>query len=176
MTSSVTSSLLQVYTSGGGGDVSGRSAAMSTMIGRAQQVPVTIGNHSNNNHQHQHGSDVSSRVPVSTSVECVVCGDKSSGKHYGQLTCEGCKSFFKRSVRRNLSYTCRAARNCPVDLNHRNQCQFCRFKKCLKAGMKREGITVTLSCYQSINHAAGDTPYYVNFYRAMLAQSAVMRQ
>ncbi len=31
-------------------------------------------------------------------VECIVCCDKSSGKHYGQFTCEGCKSFFKRSV------------------------------------------------------------------------------
>ena len=22
-------------------------------------------------------------------IACVVCGDKSSGKHYGQYTCEG---------------------------------------------------------------------------------------
>ncbi|TEA37295.1 hypothetical protein DBR06_SOUSAS6710029, partial [Sousa chinensis] len=70
---------------------------------------------------------------------CVVCGDKSSGKHYGQFTCEGCKSFFKRSVRRNLTYTCRANRNCPIDQHHRNQCQYCRLKKCLKVGMRREG-------------------------------------
>ena len=73
-------------------------------------------------------------------IECVVCGDTSSGKHYGQFTCEGCKSFFKRSVRRNLSYTCRANRNCPIDQHHRNQCQYCRLKKCLKVGMRREGI------------------------------------
>ncbi|CAL8069347.1 unnamed protein product [Orchesella dallaii] len=73
-------------------------------------------------------------------IECVVCGDKSSGKHYGQFTCEGCKSFFKRSVRRNLSYTCRGNRNCPIDQHHRNQCQHCRLKKCLKMGMRREAV------------------------------------
>ncbi|VDL90444.1 unnamed protein product [Schistocephalus solidus] len=72
-------------------------------------------------------------------IECVVCGDKSSGKHYGQHTCEGCKSFFKRSVRRNLIYKCRGNRQCPVDMHHRNQCQHCRFQKCLKTGMRKEG-------------------------------------
>uniref|UniRef100_A0A8B9SFC4 Nuclear receptor subfamily 2 group F member 1 n=1 Tax=Apteryx owenii TaxID=8824 RepID=A0A8B9SFC4_APTOW len=77
--------------------------------------------------------------PPQQHIECVVCGDKSSGKHYGQFTCEGCKSFFKRSVRRNLTYTCRANRNCPIDQHHRNQCQYCRLKKCLKVGMRREG-------------------------------------
>nr|ASL70487.1 nuclear receptor [Brachionus rotundiformis] len=73
-------------------------------------------------------------------IECVVCCDKSSGKHYGQYTCEGCKSFFKRSVRRNLTYQCRSGKNCPIDQYHRNQCQHCRFKKCLKMGMKREAV------------------------------------
>jgi hypothetical protein len=71
---------------------------------------------------------------------CVVCGDKSSGKHYGQVTCEGCKSFFKRSVRRNLSYQCRGNKNCPIDQHHRNQCQHCRLKKCVKAGMRKEAV------------------------------------
>lgn len=82
------------------------------------------------------GSSFSSERPQ----ECIVCGDRSSGRHYGQLTCEGCKSFFKRSVRRNLSYTCRASRSCPVDQHHRNQCQSCRFKKCLRVGMRREAV------------------------------------
>uniref|UniRef100_A0A672HKB2 Nuclear receptor subfamily 2 group F member 2 n=1 Tax=Salarias fasciatus TaxID=181472 RepID=A0A672HKB2_SALFA len=80
----------------------------------------------------------------SQQIECIVCGDKSSGKHYGQFTCEGCKSFFKRSVRRNLTYTCRANRSCPVDQHHRNQCQYCRLKKCLKVGMRREGTAATV--------------------------------
>ncbi|XP_011662562.1 nuclear receptor subfamily 2 group F member 1-A isoform X1 [Strongylocentrotus purpuratus] len=92
----------------------------------------------------QSGSDSGSNVTSNNNnnsqhIECVVCHDKSSGKHYGQFTCEGCKSFFKRSVRRNLTYSCRANRNCPIDQHHRNQCQYCRLKKCLKMGMRREG-------------------------------------
>ena len=79
-----------------------------------------------------------SRTPK-PSIECVVCSDKSSGKHYGVFTCEGCKSFFKRSIRRNLSYTCRGFKNCPVDIQHRNHCQYCRLKKCMKVGMRKDG-------------------------------------
>ncbi|XP_064556476.1 steroid receptor seven-up, isoforms B/C isoform X1 [Drosophila montana] len=92
------------------------------------------------NSSHSQSSNSGSQIDSKQNIECVVCGDKSSGKHYGQFTCEGCKSFFKRSVRRNLTYSCRGSRNCPIDQHHRNQCQYCRLKKCLKMGMRREGF------------------------------------
>ena len=70
---------------------------------------------------------------------CLVCGDKSSGKHFGVVSCEACKSFFRRSVRQNARYSCRNSRDCPVEKHTRNRCQFCRLQKCLRTGMKKEG-------------------------------------
>ena len=77
-------------------------------------------------------------------LHCVVCGDISSGKHYGILACNGCSGFFKRSVRRRLIYRCQAGTgSCIIDKAHRNQCQACRLKKCLHMGMNKDGIGST---------------------------------
>ena len=62
-----------------------------------------------------------------------------AGKHYGVYSCEGCKGFFKRTVRKELSYSCRDDRNCIVDKRLRNRCQYCRYQKCIAMGMRREG-------------------------------------
>ncbi|XP_011494535.1 PREDICTED: nuclear receptor subfamily 2 group F member 5-like [Ceratosolen solmsi marchali] len=70
---------------------------------------------------------------------CKVCGDKASGKHYGVPSCDGCRGFFKRSIRRNLDYVCKESGQCIVDVSRRNQCQSCRFTKCLQVNMKRDG-------------------------------------
>lgn len=74
-------------------------------------------------------------------VPCAVCRDHSSGKHYGVFACDGCAGFFKRSVRRDRRYACKA-RNpgvCLVDKAHRNQCRACRLAKCLDVGMNKDG-------------------------------------
>ncbi|XP_054156489.1 retinoic acid receptor RXR-alpha-B-like isoform X1 [Oppia nitens] len=71
---------------------------------------------------------------------CSICGDRASGKHYGVYSCEGCKGFFKRTVRKDLSYACREERNCIIDKRQRNRCQYCRYQKCLQCGMKREAV------------------------------------
>ncbi|KAL3990213.1 Zinc finger C4 type (two domains) family protein [Acanthocheilonema viteae] len=82
-----------------------------------------------------------SPAPTSPALCCAVCGDISSGKHYGILACNGCSGFFKRSVRRRLIYRCQAGTgSCVVDKAHRNQCQACRLKKCLSKGMNKDAV------------------------------------
>ncbi|XP_063220484.1 nuclear receptor subfamily 2 group C member 1-A-like isoform X2 [Bacillus rossius redtenbacheri] len=71
---------------------------------------------------------------------CVVCGDRASGRHYGAISCEGCKGFFKRSIRKQLGYQCRGNKNCEVTKHHRNRCQYCRLQKCLMMGMRSDAV------------------------------------
>ena len=77
--------------------------------------------------------------PYTTNRICAICGDRSSGFHYGVQSCEGCKSFFKRTVQKQLHYTCVESMSCQIDKNNRIRCQFCRFQKCLSLGMLKEG-------------------------------------
>uniref|UniRef100_H2ZB47 Nuclear receptor n=2 Tax=Ciona savignyi TaxID=51511 RepID=H2ZB47_CIOSA len=83
---------------------------------------------------------------------CVVCGDRASGRHYGAKSCEGCKGFFKRSIRKKLTYTCRGNRDCSVNKTHRNRCQYCRFQKCIIMGMKSDSV----QCERSPMHKHDD--------------------
>ncbi|KAM6217158.1 nuclear receptor ROR-gamma [Rhynchocyon petersi] len=73
-------------------------------------------------------------------IPCKICGDKSSGIHYGVITCEGCKGFFRRSQQCNVAYACTRQQNCPIDRTSRNRCQHCRLQKCLALGMSRDAV------------------------------------
>uniref|UniRef100_A0A4W5PCT9 Nuclear receptor subfamily 2, group C, member 1 n=1 Tax=Hucho hucho TaxID=62062 RepID=A0A4W5PCT9_9TELE len=97
---------------------------------------------------------------------CVVCGDKASGRHYGAVSCEGCKGFFKRSIRKNLVYTCRGSGECVINKHHRNRCQYCRLQRCMVLGMKQDSVQcerkpVEVSREKSINCAASTEKIYI---------------
>ncbi|KAL8579393.1 hypothetical protein ACOMHN_026758 [Nucella lapillus] len=78
--------------------------------------------------------------PVQSSLKCLVCGDKSSGVHYGVLACEGCKGFFRRALQNvgdPARKKCFYNKNCEINMQTRNRCQYCRLQKCLALGMSR---------------------------------------
>ncbi|KAG5836190.1 hypothetical protein ANANG_G00251920 [Anguilla anguilla] len=63
---------------------------------------------------------------------CFVCQDKSSGYHYG--------GFFRRSIQKNMVYTCHRDKNCQINKVTRNRCQYCRLQKCFEVGMSKEAV------------------------------------
>ncbi|XP_063172972.1 nuclear receptor ROR-gamma isoform X2 [Candoia aspera] len=73
-------------------------------------------------------------------IPCKICGDKSSGIHYGVITCEGCKGFFRRSQQGSVTYSCTRQQSCPINRASRNHCQYCRLQKCLSLGMSRDAV------------------------------------
>uniref|UniRef100_A0A3Q3QFV0 Peroxisome proliferator-activated receptor gamma n=1 Tax=Monopterus albus TaxID=43700 RepID=A0A3Q3QFV0_MONAL len=107
-------------------------------------------------------SPVFSKIQDDTStaalnIECRVCGDKASGFHYGVHACEGCKGFFRRTIRLKLVYD-HCDLHCRIHKKSRNKCQYCRFQKCLNVGMSHNGKVVILL------HTPFRTVYTYNMY------------
>ncbi|CAD5222099.1 unnamed protein product [Bursaphelenchus xylophilus] len=71
---------------------------------------------------------------------CLVCNDVSTGYHYGTPSCNGCKTFFRRTIMKNQKFTCHYDGNCLIDKSVRCACRHCRFNKCLAVGMRRDAI------------------------------------
>uniref|UniRef100_A0A8D1B379 Nuclear receptor subfamily 1 group I member 2 n=1 Tax=Sus scrofa TaxID=9823 RepID=A0A8D1B379_PIG len=72
---------------------------------------------------------------------CRVCGDKATGYHFNVMTCEGCKGFFRRAIKRNARPRCLFRKGaCEITRKTRRQCQACRLRKCLESGMRKEMI------------------------------------
>lgn len=100
--------------------------------GRAETKPPGISESSGS--VAQEGGDEEEQPMI-----CMICEDKATGLHYGIITCEGCKGFFKRTVQNRRVYTCVADGNCEITKAQRNRCQYCRFKKCIEQGMVLQG-------------------------------------
>ncbi|XP_070179456.1 probable nuclear hormone receptor HR3 isoform X2 [Littorina saxatilis] len=77
-------------------------------------------------------------------IPCRVCGAPSSGFHFGALTCEGCKGFFRRMVKEREPgmYKCSSGGSCEISTHTRNMCKACRYQKCITNGMSVEGSRI----------------------------------
>ncbi|CAF1678334.1 unnamed protein product, partial [Adineta ricciae] len=77
-------------------------------------------------------------------LPCLVCGDPSSGIHFGAVTCEACKGFFRRSMRENAveRYRCAENNNCEIRSGSKVTCRACRFRKCVQKGMSMDASRI----------------------------------
>nr|XP_020448896.1 vitamin D3 receptor B-like [Monopterus albus] len=71
---------------------------------------------------------------------CGVCGDRATGFHFNAMTCEGCKGFFRRSMKRKATFTCPFNGSCTITKDNRRHCQACRLKRCVDIGMMKVDI------------------------------------
>ncbi|CAJ0564492.1 unnamed protein product, partial [Mesorhabditis spiculigera] len=71
---------------------------------------------------------------------CAVCSDLATGYHYGVASCNGCKTFFRRTIVSEQTFICQYEGKCDVNKNIRCACRHCRFNKCLSVGMDAKAI------------------------------------
>ena len=97
----------------------------------------------NDIHSVESTGDSSKESTTSGEQECCrVCGGLPSGNHFNSRSCEACRHFFRHTISRNLEneFQCKHDNSCKINTETRNDCQKCRFEKCLRVGMRRECI------------------------------------
>ncbi|GMR30317.1 hypothetical protein PMAYCL1PPCAC_00512, partial [Pristionchus mayeri] len=75
--------------------------------------------------------------------KCSVCGKGATGTHYMSVSCNGCRSFFRRSIALKRVYECKRAGFSQLECFHRYRCKLCRLALCFAAGMSAEGELMT---------------------------------
>ncbi|KAL6738296.1 hypothetical protein Aduo_011857 [Ancylostoma duodenale] len=74
--------------------------------------------------------------PERKNPPCAVCGEPSTGIHFGADSCAACSAFFRRTVAVNRTFECTGDNfNDCISVKGSSSCKKCRFKRCLSAGM-----------------------------------------
>lgn len=71
---------------------------------------------------------------------CKVCGGVATGFHFGVITCEACKAFFRRALIHKQNYKCLKDNDCEIIDKKLGNCSACRLKKCFALGMSKGGV------------------------------------
>ncbi|KAI1699722.1 zinc finger, c4 type (two domains) domain-containing protein [Ditylenchus destructor] len=71
---------------------------------------------------------------VEMPTKCLVCGHPTNCCHYDVPSCNGCKSFFRRSLLSSKIHECKLNGMCSR-MHGANRCRACRFDRCILAGM-----------------------------------------
>ena len=87
---------------------------------------------------------IKEKSSIQTSTLCPVCNDGNAGrhKHYGGKACASCRAFFRRAVENDgyRKFDCAQSNKtnfeCEIDSKSWGSCRYCRFQKCLSAGLK----------------------------------------
>lgn len=69
------------------------------------------------------------------SYTCQICGARGNGIHYGVMTCEACKTFYRCNISKKAELKCKHQKCCDISPQTRKNCKFCRLQKCLDVGM-----------------------------------------
>ncbi|KAI1720175.1 zinc finger, c4 type (two domains) domain-containing protein [Ditylenchus destructor] len=101
--------------------------------------------------------------------KCTICRiEDATVFHFGVDVCTGCRAFFRRSVAQQKTYRCLNSRLCGNNtlVPNRRVCKFCRFQRCIDAGMLKSkemlqlqkmdsnGNVVAANCDTSLAHLA----------------------
>ncbi|KAK7508740.1 hypothetical protein BaRGS_00000306 [Batillaria attramentaria] len=70
---------------------------------------------------------------------CRVCGDRAVAHNFDVITCESCKTFFRRNAHKPQK-ECAFEGKCEITVNTRRFCPACRLKKCFAIGMRADMI------------------------------------
>lgn len=107
---------------------------------------------------------------------CKICGGLATGYHFGVITCEACKAFFRRALIHNHNYKCIKDDDCEITDKKLGNCSACRLHKCFAYGMSKGGIRRgrysiairTQAILDAKSQAAGES--FVDPHRAPLAK------
>ncbi|KAI6171523.1 Retinoid X receptor [Aphelenchoides bicaudatus] len=102
---------------------------------------------------------------VDKRLPCQICRLQMSAIiYFNVMVCSGCRAFFRRSVKNNKKYHCLNNKLCGKKqlVPNRRVCKYCRFDRCVKAGMLEAKVRlqsrILKSARTQINNPTSSSP------------------